>query len=100
MTGINTQGHVGSTLVDTCSLNGFDFLEDDSSGGGYVVEKVHDEDWTEDLFGEGARELSLARHRWARLVREDASSVLGRKGRSRIFWIPRTSRLHLDLVRR
>ena len=47
------KGHVGSTLVDTCSLNGFDFLEDDSSGGGYVVEKVHDEDWTEDLFGEG-----------------------------------------------
>ena len=47
------RGHVGQNLVDCAALNGHDFLDDDSSAGGGLVEKVHDEQWTEDLFGEG-----------------------------------------------
>jgi hypothetical protein len=46
-------GRVGQTLVQACAAYGYAALEDDSSGGGGKVDVVHNERWTEMVFGEG-----------------------------------------------
>jgi ferredoxin len=48
-------GRVGQRLTDVASLHGLEhILHCDASGGGLPMEKIHSDNWTEDLFGEGA----------------------------------------------
>ena len=48
-------GHVGQTLVDVCRMYDMDLLECDTvHGGGHRYEIVHNDVWTEDVFGESA----------------------------------------------
>ena len=48
-------GHVGQTLVDVCRMYGMDLLECDTvHGGGHRYEIIHNDVWTEDVFGESA----------------------------------------------
>ena len=52
---VTKQGHVGQTLVDVCRMYDMDLLECDTfHGGGHRFEIIHNEIWTEDVFGESA----------------------------------------------
>ena len=47
-------GRVGKSLVEVCFDHGiYDLLEDFGMGGGAPNQIVHNERWTEDLYGEG-----------------------------------------------
>ena len=54
-TRVTKHGHVGQTLVDVCRMYNMDLLECDTvHGGGHRYEIVHNDVWTEDVFGESA----------------------------------------------
>ena len=50
-------GRVGDTIVDAARAGGIDELTTDDSGGGMITDVVHNETWTEQIFGEGPQSL-------------------------------------------
>ena len=67
-------GRVGMSISDVAEMHGIDI---GPTCGGGVIDKVHSDEWTEDLFGAcGGRERALAR---ARASRSRKSGPRGRR---------------------
>jgi ferredoxin len=54
---MNVVARAGQNLVDACQAGGLDVLGADDSGGGAITQVVHNETWTEEVFGEGPQSI-------------------------------------------